>query len=366
MLESPYITAAVIGEGEEATVELLQMWENKENYPVLGAIHKDQDGIIQGEIQRRPIANLDSLPFPAWELVDMSAYIDAWGQLDSVQPGLRGVNITASRGCPFSCSFCQPVLDSMFGRKLRQRSPESVVEELKALKQQFNIDAFWFTDDTFTTNRTWVKRFCTALEKANLNLLWGCTTRANLIPETMMKEMTAVGLRKIGIGLESATDHIREELYQKGVSDQAVIETVHIARKWNVQVLLFLMLGAPKESLAEMRETIRMATSLPASEASFSLFVPIPGTDLHEQMMKEGIEMSTNWIDYDYYARQPFEHELSRFQLRMIQRYAYFRFYSHPYRWKMLKELLASQKGQRSLGRKLQRIVPFFLPESRI
>ena len=200
--------------------------------------------------------------------------------------------------------------------------------------------------------------FCQELKKAELNLLWGCTTRANLIPEEMMQEMIDVGLRKIGIGLESATDHIREELYQKGVSDDAVVETVTIADALGVQILLFLMLGAPDETRAEMMETIALATSLPASEASFSLFVPIPGTELHSKMEAEGVKMSQDWTDYDYYSKQPFQHTLSRRELRMIQRYAYFRFYTHPRRWKMLEKLLRNKKGQRSLLRKMQRVIP--------
>lgn len=358
MMENPAIDACVIGEGELATVELLKMWQRQERTEVSGALVKDLKGEILGKVSRRPVEDLDSLPFPAWDLVEMPKYIDAWGQLDSVQPGLRGINITASRGCPFSCTFCQPVLDKMFGRKLRQRSPQSVVKELQMLTQTFAIEAFWFTDDTFTTNRRWVTAFCQELKKAELNLLWGCTTRANLIPEEMMQEMIDVGLRKIGIGLESATDHIREELYQKGVSDDAVVETVTIADALGVQILLFLMLGAPDETRAEMMETIALATSLPASEASFSLFVPIPGTELHSKMEAEGVKMSQDWTDYDYYSKQPFQHTLSRRELRMIQRYAYFRFYTHPRRWKMLEKLLRNKKGQRSLLRKMQRVIP--------
>ena len=143
--------------------------------------------------------NLDSLPYPAWELIDLKQYINAWGQLDSVTPALRGINITASRGCPFSCTFCQPVLDSMFGKKLRQRTPQSVVAELQELKKRYDIEAFWFTDDTFTTNRRWVSGFLYRIE-AELNLLWGCTTRANLMPKFLNTKMVSVGLRKIGMG----------------------------------------------------------------------------------------------------------------------------------------------------------------------
>lgn len=173
-----------------------------------------------------------------------------------------------------------------------------------------------------------------------------------------MREMHAAGLRKIGIGMESATERIREAVYDKGVSLEAVRHTVTTARDVGVQTLLFLMLGAPDETRPQMLRTIEVATSLPASEASFSLFVPIPGTTLHTQMVQAGIEMSDDYTDYDYYARQPFEGPVSRRELRMIQRLAYLRFYSHPYRWRSLARNASTLNGLRSMGRKLMRIVP--------
>jgi radical SAM superfamily enzyme YgiQ (UPF0313 family) len=279
-------------------------------------------------------------------------------QLDSVRPGLRGVNVNAARGCPFSCSFCQPVLDKMFGKKLRLRSPASVVAEIRALHARYAIEGFWFTDDTFTTRRTWVEAFCAALRESELSLVWGCTTRANLIPEDLMRTMVAAGLRKIGIGLESATTHVREGIYQKGVGADDVASTVRLARDLGVQTLLFLMLGAPGESRADMLETIRYAALLPATEASFSLFVPIPGTHLHRRMVDQGYRMSSDYTDYDYYARQPFEHELDRAALRNLQRLGYAAFYAHPYRWRSLAAIARSPAGLRSLSRKLLRILP--------
>ncbi|MCB9742392.1 MAG: B12-binding domain-containing radical SAM protein [Alphaproteobacteria bacterium] len=358
LIADPNVDAVVIGEGEYATIDLVRMFMSGRRHEVTGALVKDLDGTIWASRTRRPVEDLDSLPWPAWDLIDMEAYIAAWGQLDSYRPGLRGVNLVASRGCPFECSFCQPVLDAMFGKRLRQRSPESVVAELAELKRRFDIEGAWFTDDTFTTNRKWVLRFCESLRESGLDLAWGCTTRANLIEPDLMRTMHHYGLRKIGIGMESATEHVREGIYKKGVSEEAIRHTVHTAHEVGVQTLLFLMLGAPGESRGEMLRTIHMATELPASEASFSLFVPIPGTDLHERMLGEGYEMSDDYTDYDYYARQPFDHELSRRQLRMIQRYAYLRFYTHPYRWRSMARTAASLKGLRSMGRKLKRIVP--------
>ncbi len=351
------VDAVVLGEGEESTVELLGRWLRGEGGPVDGCWVKE-GGEVHQRARRGGIKELDKLPYPAWDLVDMEAYIAAWGQLDSFRPGLRGVNLMASRGCPYECSFCQPVLDAMFGKKLRARTPGSVVAEIVELHRRFGIEGFWFADDTFTTNRKWVMEFCRLLGETGLQLYWGCTTRANLIAPELMKAMADVGLRKVGIGMESATEHIREGTYKKGVSAEAIEHTVRVAKDHGVATLLFLMLGAPGEKRADMLATVEMATRLPADEASFSLFVPIPGTDLWKKMVAAGYEMSSDYTDYDYYAKQPFKGEISRFELRMIQRLAYLSFYGHPQRWRSVARAASNAQGAKSLGRKLLRIVP--------
>lgn len=358
VMASGLFDACVIGEGEETAVDLLRGWLEGRRGPVEGAWVRLPDGSVSRSKRRAGIARLDALPFPAWDLLDMEAYLAAWGQLDSWRPGVRGVNLMASRGCPYECSFCQPVLDEMFGKKLRQRTPASVVAEIVELHRRYRIGGFWFTDDTFTTNRKWVQEFCRQLRATGLDLAWGCTTRANLIAPELMAAMAEAGLKKVGIGMESATEHIREGVYKKGVTAEAIERTVQVAHDHGVHTLLFLMLGAPGETRREMLETVEMATRLPASEASFSLFVPIPGTDIWQKMIGQGYRMSEDYTDYDYYARQPFEGEISRAELRMIQRLAYLRFYAHPRRWRSLGRNLSTLQGARSLGRKLLRIVP--------
>ncbi len=361
MMEHECVDAVVIGEGERPLVNLLTMWQSGLSHTIQGAhVRNRETGEVYVSNERDPVSNLDNLPFPAWHLIDMDAYFDAWGQLDSVQPGLRGANISGSRGCPWQCAFCASTLHKMFGRKLRQRSPDSIVAELTALKTQYGIEAFWLTDDTFTTNRRYVEAFCDVLERSNLNLVWGCTTRANLIPEYLIERMQQVGLRKVGIGLESATDKIREGIYHKEVSDTEVSETVHALHKFGVQTLLFLMLGAPSETRLDMIKTIRLASSLPATEASFSLFVPLPGTAVYDKMKADGYVLSESWEDYDYYSRQPFAHKIPRWELRMWQRVGYARFFASRKRLPSLIQILQDRKGRASLQRKLKRIVPAF------
>lgn len=358
VLHEPAIDAVVLGEGEETTEALLHAWLRGDDGPVEGAWVRSRDGTIHRGVRRPGLRDLDAAPLPAWDLVDMPAYLAAWGQLDSWRPGLRGVNTIASRGCPFECTFCQPVLDAMFGKKLRSRSPGAVLHELAELRRRYGIEGFWFTDDTFTTNRRWVNEFCDGLRSRRLDLAWGCTTRANLIAPELMKTMADAGLRKVGIGMESATERVRETVYQKGVSAAEIEHTVKVAHAHGVHTLLFCMLGAPDETRREMWETVELATRLPATEASFSLFVPIPGTTLWKRMRDAGVVMSEDYTDYDYYARQPFVGAISRRELRLLQRWAYLRFYSHPARWPSVARSVSTPDGARSLGRKLLRIVP--------
>ncbi len=352
------VDAAVVGEGELTTVDLVRSLLDGRREPVEGAWVRDRAGEIHRSDASRHVQDLDSLPFPAWDSLDMEAYFAAWDQLSSFRPGLRGVNLVASRGCPFQCSFCQPMLDQMFGKKFRTRSPGSVVAEVVELHRRFAIDAFWFADDTLTLNRAWVEEFCDGLIATGLGLYWGCTTRANLVDRALLERLHASGLRKIGVGLESSSERIREGIYRKGVDVGSVDSAVRAARDLGIHSLVFLMLGAPGETRTEMLHSIDTAARLPASDVSISLFVPIPGTSIHERMVQDGYELSSGAADYDYYARQPFRGEVSLRQLRAIQLYGYSRFYLHPARLRSLTRSLSSSQGARGIGRKLLRLAP--------
>ncbi len=358
LLARPEVQAVVLGEGELTTVDLLRAWEDGGRRPVPGAWVTLPDGSAAPATAGRPVPDLDALPWPAWDLLPMERYIEAWGQLDPVQPGLRGVNLCSSRGCPFTCTFCQPTLRALFGPRFRQRSPEGVVQEIEALVARYRIQGFWFTDDTLTLDERWVRAFCAALTARTAGLRWGCTTRANLVSPELLRVMQAAGLRRLGLGLESASERIREGLYRKGVSLEAVARTARAAEDLGIVTLVFVMLGAPDERRGELLHTLRAAARLPVSEASITLFVPIPGTELHRRMVAQGIPISGRGQDFDYYRRQPFRGRLSSSELRAWQIAGYARFYARPARlWTLLRSV-SNPQGRRSMGRKLRRLLP--------
>ncbi len=359
LLDEPSVDAVIRGEGEQSLVALLERWLARAGGPPpAGVSWRAADGRVLHGDDRPPIEDLDHLPLPAWELLDMRRYLRSWGKLDHLRPGLRGANVSAARGCPHRCSFCQPTLRTLFGPRLRQRSPEHLVEELVALRRRYGVEGFWFTDDTFTARPRWTHAFCEAYARAGLKLPWGCTSRADALQPALIDTMADAGLARLGIGLEAASERIREGVYAKGASVEQVREALGHARDRGVHGFVFLMLGAPGERLDEMVETIRTAAALPAHDASFSLCVPLPGTALHARLVERGVPLSSRHRDYDYYARQPFEQGIPPWALRGLQYYGWARFYLEPWRSAALLRALVQPAGWRAQAHRLQRLLP--------
>ncbi|OGR00862.1 MAG: hypothetical protein A2284_06320, partial [Deltaproteobacteria bacterium RIFOXYA12_FULL_61_11] len=252
------VDAVVVGEGEEALGTLLE--------------HGGR-GLVRGE----PEKDLDTLPFPARTLFDFERYIRRWVYLP--ERGLRGATLITGRGCPFSCTFCQPTLRTLFGPVLRRRSPENVVEELRQLKKDHRIDAVFFHDDTFTLDQAWLQRFCTLATP--LELLWGCNSRVDTLDSEAVAMMHSAGLRKVHLGIESIVPAVRNGLYKKGISNRQIRSALACLHERGIATLGFFMLGGPGESEAEQEATIDFACRSTLFEASFSLTTPFPGTVLH-------------------------------------------------------------------------------------
>ncbi len=353
----PEVDGVVIGEGEASAEALVDVLLGEGRRAVPGCLVRDREAVLEGP-PRPPLPDLDALPLPAWDLVEMPAYLSAWGQLGAWQPGLPGANLMASRGCPYRCAFCQPVLSRLFGPGQRVRTPEHVVGEVEALHRRYGIGGFWLNDDTLTTRSDWLATFADTLMRRIPGIVWGCNTRGGLMPPDLTRDLARAGLRRLGIGLEAASDRVREGIYRKGVTVDDVRGTVEAARDAGVRTLLYVMLGAPGETWAEMGDTIRLASRLPADEASFSLFVPLPGTAIHEEMRAQGWTLSEDPLDYDYYARQPFRRGPDLAVLRAVQQAAYASFYGHPRRWPYLARCLASPPARATVWDRLRRLRP--------
>jgi len=335
----------VAGEGEIA------MWKIVKDYPSLKLNHTSH--IWHGFIYPQ----LDYLTPPARDLLPMKRYIDNWYYLDSVSTSLRGTNLVASRGCSFQCTFCQPGLRKIFGERVRERTPENVIDEIEQLISEYNIESIFFHDDTFTLRRKWVFKLCDLMEKRTPKLLWACNTRADTIDEELMVRMRQAGLRCIHLGIESGSQRILDKVYHKGITLQQVRKVCDMARKYRVSVLGFFMLGAPGEKVEEAEGTIRLARSLPIQEATFSITCPLPGTQLYDNMLQEH-RLSGDFSDYNYYSRRPFDDGVLNFRkLKRLQKKALLTFYLHPRRWGYIFKHLSSPSGIRKVVTKVRRFL---------
>lgn len=344
-INNPNVDAICLGEGEITFTEFVN--NNGRPEGINGLWYKSGSEIIKNP-PRMPIHDLDILPFPAFDLIDINNYLKYWFQLDSVKKGLKGINILATRGCPYTCSYCQPTLHRMFGKVIRKRSAKNVVNELKILKQKYNIDAFNFLDETFVFDKPWVIDVCNKLIEAKLNLFWGCNTRADLVNEEMFTKMYDSGLRKVYMGIESRSQRILDEVYQKRITIKQIKESAAILKKLKFKVQGYFMIGAPTETEKEIWSTIWFAISLPIDEATFSITTPFPGTYLWDKT-KEYINKKVS--EFDYYKTNVYSGiTLPAKKINRLKRIAFLSFYLSPQRLpNTIKSFLTITEFKKSL-----------------
>jgi anaerobic magnesium-protoporphyrin IX monomethyl ester cyclase len=350
IIKIPEVDAVALREGEETFVEITK---NKGNFKdVKGIWYKNEQGNIIKNPERPPVEDVDSLPFPARHLVDMKQYIKNWFQMDAVATNLRGTSLLASRGCPYRCSYCQPILDEMFGKGMRKRSAKNIVAEMKELKEKYNINAFDYADDTFTIHPEWVHEVCDEMIKENLNLSWMCNTRAHLVSEELFAKMKKAGLKQVYIGMESGSQRILDEVYQKDIKIEHVNKAVKILNDLDIKIHGYFIVGAPTETEEEIKQTIKFAKNLDITTATFSIATPLPLTHLYNKtkhMIDADIE------DMDYYKNPVYRAGatmLSPDKIKYWKKRAFLEFYLHPKRIPAtIKQLLSVKKAYNKLKR---------------
>lgn len=360
VISSEYVDSVCIGEGEIAFAALVREYFDQRRFDLVEGIWYKQNGSIVKNPPQNPIEDLDSLPYPDLEIFDIERYIDNFIQLDSYCPKIRGLSVIVSRGCPFRCSYCQPTLSKVFGKKFRIRSPGNVVGELRNLTAKYRLDAVYFQDDTLTVSRDWLLEFCDLLIAEKLGIVWACNTRADTVDEQMLSTMKRAGLVKLKVGIESKSDRVRKEIYRKGISLAQVDRMIRMARDLQIQVAGFFMLGAPTETNREIIQTIRYAVGSDLVEANFSITVPLPATDLHEMAQGEGWMLPPKFEDYDYYhaIRPPITREdVSSRRLQLYKKLAYLLFYLH--RKRIMNTLQVVWGGRAAFRKTLQKLRRF-------
>ncbi len=307
-----------------------------------------KDGVVSRNEGLLLTEDLDTLPFPDRSIFDMEKYFRTWYSMDRVDPSLRGTSIMCSRGCPFGCTFCQPTLSEIFGRRMRRRSPSNIVDELESLVACYAMTAFMFEDSTFVLDHEWVHGICDEMLARRLSLRWCCNVRADLLTEDLLRHMKEAGLAKINIGVESASQRVLDDIYEKGITLAGVERALETAVKLGIRVQGYFMLGAPGETREEMEATIAFAARMPFDDALFDITTPFPHTELWNRTRHL---VNRDYADFDCFHTSVYRLDgIEPEEVERLKKRAFWRFYLHPSR---IARTLRTALGPRNLARTL-------------
>ncbi|MEM4524082.1 MAG: radical SAM protein, partial [Archaeoglobaceae archaeon] len=259
-LKNEFVDAVCIGEGEETIVEVAEKIEAGRSLEGVKGIYYKEEGKIVKNPPRDFIQDLDSIPFPAFDLLPLEKY-SVLGKKLEVFP------MITSRGCPFACRYCSSSL--LMGHRFRARSAKNVVDEMEWLVDEFDAKHIAFGDDTFTLKKRRVEEICKEIKERKLEVTWSCSSRIDTVSEELLKMMKSAGCTAIYYGIESSSKRILE-YYRKRISLERAKEVVKMTKKLKISTICSFIIGAPIETKKEMEETLKFAIELDPDYAQFS------------------------------------------------------------------------------------------------
>lgn len=282
----------LLGEAEMTLLELVNALTGKGGDPsrIHGLAYKQDDNIVKTP-RRSVMKDLDSLPLPAWDLIDITPYRQLWIK----NAGYFSMNMGTTRGCPFKCNWCAKPI---YGNRYNSRSPENVVKELKMLKERYQFDHIWFSDDIFGLKPGWVHAFADLVQQENLSFRFKIQARADLLlQENYIKDLARAGCENIWMGAESGSQKILDAM-DKGTTIEQIYEATRLLKKNGIHPSFFIQFGYPGETKADIEKTIRMIHELMPYEIGISVSYPLPGTVFYENV-KAQLKEKSNWTDSD-------------------------------------------------------------------
>lgn len=304
----------VKGEGEETLRELLEALEiNRDCTSVPGLAYWKAGKSVH--TQPRPVLKeLDKLPLPAWDLINVEPYKAIWKKYH----GYFSLNIATTRGCPFKCNWCAKPI---YGNRYNSRSPGNVAREIEMLLRLFNPDHFWMCDDIFGLRPGWVEEFRDVVVQRNLRFRYKIQSRADLLlDERTIDALAESGAETVWIGAESGSQKILDAM-DKGITLEQIKRATHLLRRKGLQVGFFLQFGYLGEQSEDIEATIRMVLDLMPDELGISVSYPLPGTKFYERV-KGQLSEKTNWRDSDDLAMM-FHGTFGKEYYRHLHRYVH-------------------------------------------
>ncbi|NVM04165.1 MAG: B12-binding domain-containing radical SAM protein [Candidatus Helarchaeota archaeon] len=275
-ISKEYVDYVVVGEGELTIKNLMEQIENGKNEKIKGVFYKDQTYIPQDLIK-----NLDSLPFPAWELVNLKNY-PRKSRFVNVSPV---DSLNTSRGCPFNCVFCS--VASVWGRNHRSFSPERIIQEILILKEKYQTKAIYFREDNFTANRKRVENFCKLMIDRKIDMSWICESRVDTLNKELLIKMKKSGCQAIYFGIESGSQKMLNYM-KKGINLEQAKKILKLCKSIGIKSATSFLIGTPEETYQTVRKTVRFIIDNKPDYNWVNIYTPLPKSNLYNEILDTG------------------------------------------------------------------------------
>jgi anaerobic magnesium-protoporphyrin IX monomethyl ester cyclase len=287
VMRNPDIDFVIRGEGEISLLSLVkELKKDSPKWETVPSIHyRDRDGQIQNNPSANLIKHLDELPFPARNLV-LNCDYDIY----------RCHSISTARGCPYNCTFCAD--RRLWGGKVRRRSVDNVIEELRLLKDTYKIDYVDFVDGTFTFDRKYLRSFCNTMIDYKLNIEWRCTARYDNLDEELLQLMKQANCSGLYLGLESGSDKVLKAIDKK-ITAEKIITTSKMIYNSGIPSATSILIGLPDEGKEDMEETLKIMKKVKTDIFDINSYIPLPGTLLYDSTSEEDKE-NIDWLKVGY------------------------------------------------------------------
>lgn len=320
---------AVVGEGEITLLKLVEAIKKKDKNlkRIRGLAFRNSVGKIKITPPRQLIKNLDSLPFPAWDLMPPQKY--------RIVPILEPAKafpiapILTSRGCPYNCSFCASNIT--WGRKIRFRSPKNVLAEIKMLRDNFGVKEIHFGDDNFTMDIERAKKICDTMMAEKINLPWQCPNgvRIDRLSLLLLRKMKKAGCYALGLGIESGSQKVLKK-NNKNLDLKIVPQVLRDLKKVGLDSYGFFILGLPGDTKQRMEKTINFSLKNPFDRAWFNIFAPYPGSPAFTKWLGKRRFDQIDWDKHDCSTAVAPIPGVSAKEIEALQKKALIRFYWRP------------------------------------
>ena len=322
LAEAPPMDIYLRHEYEAVGPALVEALEASTPLSGVAGIAYREDGHVEVTRDAAPFPDYDELPLPAYDLLPS---LDPY--FISARAGQPFTIMYTSKGCPYACNFC-----TVARTRWKDRSAESVLSELRYLKEHYGIRTVSFFDETFTMSKKRVRAICEGIRQERLDVRWYCNTRVHLVDPDLLRDMRSAGCSGISFGVESGNQTILD-----GASKQAKVEdaakAIHAAKDAGIKTYCAFILGLPGETRDTAMDTIRFALKTLPNGAQFNVLAPYPGTQLHEELQEQGLLPVMDWRTmYQDQAALGTE-ALTPAELNELRKKAYTSLYFSPRWW---------------------------------